>query len=136
MGTVWVLRQRSGCLVRCAAVGNRLYFGDNLDVLRSEIADESVDLIYLDPPLNSNRSDKVLFTFQATLDGQARARSAATRDIERGPLRTVLLPFMPTHVGNTVRPWASSIGSSRPRRQGSLSRHPTRASGTLPAPQV
>lgn len=32
---------------------NRLYYGDNLDVLRQHIADESVDLIYLDPPFNS-----------------------------------------------------------------------------------
>ena len=30
---------------------NRLYFGDNLDILREHVADESVDLIYLDPPL-------------------------------------------------------------------------------------
>lgn len=32
---------------------NQLYFGDNLDILREHIPDESVDLIYLDPPLNS-----------------------------------------------------------------------------------
>ena len=30
-----------------------LYFGDNLDVLREEIKDEAIDLIYLDPPFNS-----------------------------------------------------------------------------------
>ena len=40
---------------------NRLYFGDNLKILRSEIDDESVDLIYLDPPFNSNASYNVLF---------------------------------------------------------------------------
>jgi len=40
---------------------NRLYFGDNLDILRDHIADESVDLIYLDPPFNSNASYNVLF---------------------------------------------------------------------------
>ena len=33
---------------------NRLYFGDNLPILRENIADESVDLVYLDPPFNSN----------------------------------------------------------------------------------
>ena len=33
---------------------NHLYYGDNLDVLRESIRDESVDLIYLDPPFNSN----------------------------------------------------------------------------------
>ncbi len=40
---------------------NTLYYGDNLDVLRRYIPDESVDLIYLDPPFNSNRSYNVLF---------------------------------------------------------------------------
>ncbi|MEM6742390.1 MAG: DNA methyltransferase [Pseudomonadota bacterium] len=40
---------------------NHLYFGDNLGVLRENIPDESVDLIYLDPPFNSNASYNVLF---------------------------------------------------------------------------
>ncbi len=40
---------------------NKLYYGDNLQVLRDSIADESVDLIYLDPPFNSNASYNVLF---------------------------------------------------------------------------
>ena len=34
---------------------NRLYFGDCLDVMREDVDDESVDLIYLDPPFNSKR---------------------------------------------------------------------------------
>src|ERR1039458_2304396 len=40
---------------------NKLYFGDNLDILREHIAAESVDLIYLDPPFNSKRDYSVLF---------------------------------------------------------------------------
>lgn len=40
---------------------NILYYGDNLQILRDHIPDESVDLIYLDPPFNSNRSYNVLF---------------------------------------------------------------------------
>ncbi len=40
---------------------NRLYFGDNLQVLREHLADESVDLIYLDPPFNSKRDYNLLF---------------------------------------------------------------------------
>ncbi len=35
---------------------NTLYYGDNLPILRQYIASESVDLVYLDPPFNSNRS--------------------------------------------------------------------------------
>ncbi len=40
---------------------NILYYGDNLDILRHHIASESVDLVYLDPPFNSNRAYNVLF---------------------------------------------------------------------------
>ena len=38
---------------------NKLYFGDNLDILRQHVANESVDLIYLDPPFNSNATYNV-----------------------------------------------------------------------------
>ena len=40
---------------------NVLYYGDNLDILRHHIPEESIDLIYLDPPFNSQRSYNVLF---------------------------------------------------------------------------
>ena len=43
------------------AASNRLYFGDNLSILREHVADASVDLIYLDPPFNSNATYNVLF---------------------------------------------------------------------------
>lgn len=42
-------------------MANHLYYGDNLTVLRDSIRDESVDLIYLDPPFNSNAGYNVLF---------------------------------------------------------------------------
>jgi site-specific DNA-methyltransferase (adenine-specific) len=40
---------------------NLLYYGDNFDVLQRHVKDESVDLVYLDPPFNSNQSYNVLF---------------------------------------------------------------------------
>lgn len=40
---------------------NQLYYGDNLDVLRASIPSESVDLVYLDPPFNSQANYNVLF---------------------------------------------------------------------------
>ena len=43
---------------------NQLYYGDNLDVLRRYIADESADLVYLDPPFKSNQDYNVLFQEQ------------------------------------------------------------------------
>jgi site-specific DNA-methyltransferase (adenine-specific) len=41
---------------------NKLYYGDNLDVLRRYVKDESVDLVYLDPPFNSSQDYNVLFS--------------------------------------------------------------------------
>jgi len=38
------------------AVGDALFLGDNLSVLRAHVADASVDLVYLDPPFNSNKA--------------------------------------------------------------------------------
>ena len=43
---------------------NKLYYGDNLEILPRYVADESVDLIYLDPPFNSNATYNVLFAEQ------------------------------------------------------------------------
>jgi site-specific DNA-methyltransferase (adenine-specific) len=50
---------------------NKLYFGDNLDIMRAHIADESVDLIYLDPPFNSKASYNVLFQEKDGTDSTA-----------------------------------------------------------------
>ena len=41
---------------------NMLYYGDNLEILREHIPDESVDLIYIDPPFNSNQAYNVIFS--------------------------------------------------------------------------
>ena len=60
---------------------NTLYYGDNLDILRRHVADESVDLIYLDPPFNSNADYNVLF---AERDGtEAAAQIKAFEDTWR-----------------------------------------------------
>jgi 16S rRNA G966 N2-methylase RsmD len=57
---------------------NNLYFGDNLDVLRGKIKDESVDLVYLDPPFNSRANYNVLF--KATTGQESEAQAEAFRD--------------------------------------------------------
>lgn len=49
----------------------QLYYGDNLKILREYIASESVDLIYLDPPFNSNRSYNVLFKDELGQDSES-----------------------------------------------------------------
>ena len=52
---------------------NTLFYGDNLPILRDHLADESVDLIYLDPPFNSNRSYNVLFKNEKGEESKAQA---------------------------------------------------------------
>ncbi|MBV9706435.1 MAG: site-specific DNA-methyltransferase, partial [Chloroflexi bacterium] len=50
---------------------NTLFYGDNLKILREYIPSESVDLIYLDPPFNSNRSYNVLFKDESGVESEA-----------------------------------------------------------------
>ena len=57
---------------------NRLYFGDNLPLMREQIAAESVDLIYLDPPFNSNATYNLLF--REVSGEQSAAQITAFRD--------------------------------------------------------
>ncbi|HNT26691.1 MAG TPA: site-specific DNA-methyltransferase [bacterium] len=54
---------------------NKLYFGDNLHILRDHIADESVDLIYLDPPFNSKANYNVLFKTPAGHESTAQIQA-------------------------------------------------------------
>ena len=65
-----------------AAWRNMLYYGNNLDVLREHVATESVDLVYLDPPFNSNRSYNVLFQEKGGIESQAQPR--CTDSVGRG----------------------------------------------------
>jgi DNA modification methylase len=83
-------------------MSNELHFGDNLDVLRS-MRSESVELIYLDPPFNSNAAYNVLYgtrrggpsqaqshtvedTWKWNLAAQRALNEAADRHLEAGAL--------------------------------------------------
>ncbi len=85
---------------------NTLYYGDNLDILKRYIKDASVDLIYLDPPFNSNASYNVLFSdrkgeksaaqLQAFKDTWVWAEAALTYEeltLETGPMGDALRAF-------------------------------------------
>lgn len=50
---------------------NKLFYGDNLKILREYIPSESVDVVYLDPPFNSNRSYNVLFKDESGKESEA-----------------------------------------------------------------
>ena len=57
---------------------NQLYYGDNLTVLKNTMDDESVDLVYLDPPFNSQATYNLLF--RSTAGEKSRARIEAFED--------------------------------------------------------
>jgi site-specific DNA-methyltransferase (adenine-specific) len=54
---------------------NLLFYGDNLDVLRQHIKDETIDLIYLDPPFNSNANYNVLFKEKSGKQSEAQIQA-------------------------------------------------------------
>src|SRR5438445_3691854 len=56
---------------------NDLYYGDNLEVLRNKVKDDSVDLCYIDPPFNSKRSYNQIYT---NLGQEDRAQAQAFVD--------------------------------------------------------
>lgn len=96
--------------------GNRLYYGDNLDVLRSHFADASIDLVYLDPPFNSNASYNILFRSPAGTGADASieafddtwswgpAAAGAMMDITQGGNHKlhVLMQAMRTAIGENA----------------------------------
>ena len=61
--------------------GNALHCGDNLCVLRASVADESADLIYLDPPFNSNATYNALL--KSPVEGQSQSQIEAFDDTWR-----------------------------------------------------
>ncbi|HZF95642.1 MAG TPA: DNA methyltransferase [Allosphingosinicella sp.] len=94
---------------------NKLYFGDNLEVMRKYIADEMVDLIYLDPPFNSNASYGVFFKDGTGLGSEAQAE--AFRDTWRwGPAAAEAYDEVYRHGGNiaillqALRAWLGTDG--------------------------
>ena len=56
---------------------NTLFYGDNLNILREYVPDTSVDLIYLDPPFNSNRNYNVLFKDESGTESEAQITAFA-----------------------------------------------------------
>jgi site-specific DNA-methyltransferase (adenine-specific) len=95
---------------------NTLFYGDNLSVLREYIPDNSVDLIYLDPPFNSSRTYNVLFREESGLDSEAQV--AAFEDTWHWNATTQatyheLVTQAPEGVGQMIGALYSSIGANQ-----------------------
>ncbi len=54
---------------------NTLFYGDNLAILGGHVGDATVDLVYLDPPFNSNRDHNVLFKEQSGRESSAQIKA-------------------------------------------------------------
>ena len=99
-------------------MNNTLYYGDNLDILREHVPDESVDLVYLDPPFNSNASYNVLFREQSGEESPAQIRAftdtwAWTQESERTYENEIILnPSTPENVKEMVKAFRQFIGSN------------------------
>ncbi len=95
---------------------NRLYYGDNLNILREYIATESVDLIYLDPPFNSSRSYNVLFKDESGRASDAQITAFEdTWHWEQTAVRTFedLLTEAPQAVGTAISAMETIIGHNQ-----------------------
>jgi site-specific DNA-methyltransferase (adenine-specific) len=102
--------------VTLRAVTNLLYYGDNLEVLHRHIADESVDLIYLDPPFKSDAQYNVLFRSHS--GDAARAQVQAFDDTWTwGPQSIeaydqIVGGGAPPHVADTVQALRKILGTN------------------------
>lgn len=96
---------------------NRLFYGDNLDVLRRNITDESVDLIYLDPPFNSNRNYSVLFKEKSGDEAQAQIEAfddtwTWSQDVETLYLDLLNAPTTPNKVKDALEAMRRLLGDN------------------------
>ena len=95
---------------------NTLYYGDNLDILRQHVPDESVDLIYLDPPFNSNASYNVLFKERSGEESPAQIKAFTdtwewTQESERTFEHEIILnPTTPPNVKDMITAFRQFIG--------------------------
>ena len=95
-----------------------MYYGDNLPVIREHLRDESVDLIYLDPPFNSNASYNVLFREKSGEDSPAQIEAFTdtwqwTQETERTyELDIIQNPATPSNVVEMVAALRQFVGSN------------------------
>ena len=97
---------------------NTLYYGDNLDILRQHVGDESVDLVYLDPPFNSNASYNVPFKDRSGEESPAQIKAFTdtwewTQESERTYEQEIVLnPETPPNVKDMITAFRQFIGSN------------------------
>ncbi len=95
---------------------NTLFYGDNLFILREHIQSNSVDLIYLDPPFNSNRNYNVLFKDEHGTESQAQIEAFEDTwhwNLEAEHTYTELLTEAPDHIAKMIESLRDFIGTNQ-----------------------
>ena len=94
---------------------NTLFYGDNLFILREYIPDESIDLIYLDPPFNSSRNYNVLFKDESSMESEAQITAFEdTWHWKQGAEQTYheRLTQAPDHIAKMIEALRDYIGTN------------------------
>ena len=108
----------AGAMTTDDARANSLYYGDNLTVLREHVPDESVDLVYLDPPFNSNASYNVLFKERTGEESPAQIKAFTdtwewTQETERTYEQDIIVnAAVPTAVKEMIGAFRQFIGNN------------------------
>ncbi|HEY6541725.1 MAG TPA: site-specific DNA-methyltransferase, partial [Ktedonobacteraceae bacterium] len=95
---------------------NTLFYGDNLFILREHVASESVDLVYLDPPFNSNRNFNVLFKDEHGTDSESQITAFEDTwhwNLAAEHTYTELLTEAPDHVAKMIESLHEFIGTNQ-----------------------
>lgn len=93
-----------------------LFYGDNLTILREHLPDACVDLVYLDPPFNSNRSYNVLFKDESGQDSTAQIQAFDDTwqwGVEAARTYDALVTQAPERVGVLIGALRTAIGPSQ-----------------------
>ena len=108
----------AGAMTTDDARANTLYYGDNLALLREHVPDESVDLVYLDPPFNSNASYNVLFKERTGEESPAQIKAFTdtwewTQETERTYEQDIIVnAAVPTAVKEMISAFRQFIGNN------------------------
>jgi len=94
---------------------NYLYYGDNLDILSEHMPEESVDLIYLDPPFKSNQDYNILFKERNGTKSAAQIRAFEDTwhwDLKAEETYAEIVENLPKKVADLTRALRSFLGEN------------------------
>src|ERR1700730_2579796 len=105
-----------GSMSRKPITENTLFYGDNLFILREHIANESIYLVYLDPPFNSNRHYNVLFKDEQGVDSESQITAFEDTwhwNLEAEHTYTELQMEAPDHIAKMIESLHEFIGANQ-----------------------